>query len=224
MFRIVFFIMIFGFWAVPAQAGVLEFFFPSLRTDPSTPTQDGKAPFAVQEEMGPGQPKNSLDALKVEAEKRDVSLDSAHLLSADISQWVGDSVSSAMNFESAQAQKMFIVDEKIFTKAGREQYLKFLEEKNIQKVIDTNRYRVSSFVEDTPVLVNEGAVNGVYRWLYRVPVVVSYMDRGMKSYENAKPVTQKAMIDVQIGRAMGAVNDTGVLIERWSGTIKPFKP
>ena len=214
------FIVMFAF---PAYAGWVEALFPSLRVDDTKPTADGRAPFAAKEDTVVNKPKNSLAILKDEAEKKGVDLDQPHLLSEDISQWVDDAVSLALNVDGAAAQKAFIVDERIFTKGGREQYLTFLQEKNVQKVIDDGRFKVVSYVEDVPLLINEGAVNGVYRWLYRVPVVMSYMDRNMKSYQNSRPVTQKASIEVQVGRSVSNVNDAGLLIERWSGTLKPFK-
>ena len=54
--------------------------------------------------------------------------------------------------------------------------------------------------------------------------VLTYMERGMRTYENRSPTTQKATIEVQLGRTSHAVNEPRLLIERWSGKIEPYTP
>lgn len=206
----------FGVYSAPAHAGkMLEFFFPSLREEPDDPTETMIAPFA--EGQG-AEKKAKLDTLPVNS----VSLEKPHLVSGEIGQWLMVVVGDAMNFEPGNAGEQIAARTKLFDVAGQNQYQEFLREKNILKVIQSERYRVRSYVEEAPLLLNEGLVAGRYRWLYQVPVVISYMDKSMKGYKDADPITQKGSLNVQIGRVRADDKPDGLQVEQWSGTVEAF--
>jgi len=202
---------------VPAQAGLLEFFFPSLREVPHDPTKTMVAPFAEGEE-GVVE-KGKLSELPVNA----VPLDKPHRVGGEIAEWVMVAAGDSMNFESGDSAAQIQARKALFDAAGLQQYQTFLRDKNIMKVIDSGRYNVRSYVENTPLLMNEGVVNKRYRWLYQVPVVLSYMDKSMKNYKNQDPITQKAVLNIQIGRvAASAEKPDGLQVEQWSGEVSAF--
>ncbi|MGB0720187.1 MAG: DotI/IcmL family type IV secretion protein [Bdellovibrionales bacterium] len=210
----IFFAIVLCFICVPAaQAGWLEFFFPSLKDQGPDPAQTLVAPFAAQEQEGEAQEK--LDHLPVNA----VPLDKPHRLTHEVTDWVMQNTGFVLNFPSEDPNQDFAAIAPLFDDFGRGQFTAFLTDNNIMKVIQTRRYAVRSYVDDTPLLLNEGAVEGRYRWLYQVPVVISYMDRAIQSYRDGEAVNQKAMLQIQVGRSADAQNDDGLLFERWSGTI-----
>ncbi|HQX28351.1 MAG TPA: DotI/IcmL family type IV secretion protein, partial [Alphaproteobacteria bacterium] len=146
----------------------------------------------------------------------------------EIGAWLTNSLSEAMTFDKGNHKEMLKADEKYFNETGKVEYLKFLADHNIMKVIESEKFDVRSFVQGQPLLLNEGAVNGVYRWLYEVPMMVSYMERGAKSYKDLEPVNQQLVLTVQVGRVSGVMDGTAILIERWSGksqhTLKTDSP
>jgi len=215
-------------YSASAQAGILEFLFPSMKTVEYDPTENMIAPFAVEENAeGAAQggadvvAKPKLKELPVNA----IDLDKPHRLSKEIGMWIMTAAADAMNFEAGSAAAQVTSHAKMFDTAGEGQYTAFLRDKNILKVIEDGRYSVRSYVGEQPLLLNEGVVNGRYRWLFRVPVVVSYLDKNMKTYKNAPaPIVQQATLNVQIGRVQSDEDKPdGLQIEQWSGKVEPFQ-
>ncbi|MCE7887449.1 MAG: hypothetical protein DYH13_08135 [Alphaproteobacteria bacterium PRO2] len=236
--RLLGFLLIFSFAAtaaLPARAGLLEFFFPSTRKKEYDPTYTMQAPFAVDEEARKKQIEQQSDPNatrppppKHAMPENNTPLNQPHRDNGEISAWLTNSLSEAMTFDQGNYREMLKADEKYFNETGKAEYLKFLTDHNIMKVIESEKFDVRSFVLGQPLLLNEGAVNGVYRWLYEVPMMVSYMERGAKSYKDLEPVNQQLTLTVQVGRIAGVMDGTAILIERWNGkaqqTVKHEAP
>lgn len=210
--------------AFPVRAGLLEFFFPSTRKKEYDPTYTMQAPFAVDEEARKKQIDQQADpnAPKPPPPKHvmpenNTPLSQAHRDNREISAWLTNSLSEAMTFDKPDYKEMLKADEQYFTDTGKAEYLKFLADHSLLKVLESGKFDVRSFVQGQPLLLNEGAVNGVYRWLYEVPMMVSYMERGAKSYKDLEPVNQQLVLTVQVGRVAGVMDGAAILIERWNG-------
>ncbi len=204
--------------AAPAQAGWLEFFFPTLKQKGADPMETLQAPFALDPKAAP--PKERPDPTKAELPVNQLPLDQPHRDNQEISSWLTSVTSAAMTFDGDDYQAKIKDNEKYFTLAGKEQYMVFLNGNNVIKVLDSKKFHVRSFVQDIPLLLNEGAVNGVYRWLYEVPMMVSYMERGVTDYKKLEPVNQQIVLTVQVGRVPSSGTDMAVLIERWDGRVQ----
>jgi hypothetical protein len=204
--------------AVPAQAGWLEFFFPTLRKKEYDPMQTLQAPFAVDPKAET--PDKPVDPNSVALPENNTPLDQPHRDNLEISGWLTTVLSETLTFDQTKYQELIKEDEKYFTADGNAQYVKFLQDNNVIKVLDSGRYDVRSFVQGSPLLLNEGAVNGSYRWLYEVNLMVSYMERGVKDYKKLEPVNQLIVLTVQVGRVAGQKTGSGILIERWDGKVQ----
>lgn len=205
---------------VPAQAGILEFFFPSLRTEENL-YETLQAPFADVPE-GEEQKKYTTneEVMAVRLPENAVPLEKPHRQNAKISEYVGKMVSEAMTYSSDDYKQDMSTILELFDTQGKTQYQTFLQEKNIQKVLDSGRYHIRGFMLDAPLLLNSGPVGGRYRWLYEVPVMVSYMDRSAKDYKEADVTNQKIVVTLQVGRRTDIENLTGIVIETWSGKVQ----
>jgi hypothetical protein len=204
-----------GFVCVPpAQANIWEFFFPSLRALEPDPSQTLQAPFAEQDaqQQGPSDTQAKQDPNMY------VPLKLPHLTDAAVSEWVVTSVSDALTFSSEDYTADLARIKPYFDDTGYAEFTAFLQEKRIVEVLTSKQFFMRSFVQSIPLLLNEGAVAEHYRWLYEVPVMMTYMDRGMKDYKGSQPVTQRMIITLQIGRTSQPTKDAaGLRIERWSG-------
>src|SRR5262249_15788565 len=103
-----------------------------------------------------------------------------------------------------------------FADSGLQQYQDWLTAKNILKTLQSGQYAVSTVVQETPTLLNEGAVNGRYRWLYEVPIMITYLPRGASSYQNLTPATQKITLLIEVAGMDKANAAQSVVIDRWS--------
>lgn len=206
---------------MPAQAGVLELLFPSIKPKAPQPEETLQAPFSYEEDAAQAQG-NALLNLKPKSEGID-SLDKSHRVSDEIGQWLTDVISESLTFKGAAAQVDLDQTALHFDAFGRQQYTEFLQTNNIMKALESGRYRVSSYVDGVPLLLNQGAVDGRHRWLFRANAVISYLDRTAESYEGVEPINQRASLDIQIGRSSDAKGADGIWIERWSGKMSTVK-
>jgi len=199
-----------------SHAGIIDFLFPSLREEGYDPTKEMIAPFAVGQGV---EEKEKLESLP----EGNVALSKPHRLSKDIGIWLMTAAGEAMNFDSGQAEARINELNHFFDTTGRNQYVEFLRDQKILSVVQDGRFNVRSYVNDQPLLLNEGIVNDRYRWLFKVPVVVSYLDKNMKTYAGADAkLVQKASINIQIGRIKGDDKPDGLQIEQWSGQLEPM--
>lgn len=195
--------------ASPAQAaGILEFFIPALREAEEDPRVTLKAPFYD------GDTEN--EAVEKAVNFSAVPLDQPHVLDKEISEWLMQSVSEIMTFEQDDYQKDIAETEGYFNESGEQLFTAFLQQQNIQNVLESRRYFVRAFVQSTPKLLNEGAIDGVYRWLYEVPVMVTFMPRGMRDYKKQDAINQNMVFTIQVVRDLQK-DGLGIAIERWDG-------
>jgi len=204
-----------------AKAGVVEFFFPSLKQDKEEDLYETlRAPFAEGEA-----PKETLSIEDVKNAKlptNNVPLELPHRQANQIAEYVADMISEALVYESgdykADMEKVF----KLFNDEGKASYKAFLSDKSIMKALESGEYNIRGFTQDMPVVLNSGAVHKRFRWLFEVPVMISYMKSKDASYEKGgEPINQRMSIRVQVGRYNEAVDTEGILIESWTGKIIP---
>lgn len=215
-------VSLFLFSAQPAQAENplqkwFPFLFPQQETGPR-PEETLQAPFSTgapdvkQIPGGEAWQENSESTL---------GLDVSHRATREISEWAVTAVSQALTFESDDYQVDLQKLKTLFDEPGYAQYTAFLQDNKIMNVLTSGKFYVRSFVQDSPLLLNEGAVDGRFRWLYEIPVMISYMDRDMTNYDKAEPVSQKLVLRVQLGRkAESPDNPHGLLIESWTGKLQ----
>ena len=145
--------------ALPAQAGLLEFFFPSLKKAQYDPTKTMQAPFALDEKdkkvaADPNAVKKPPP--KFVLPENNIPLDQPHRHSNEIAKWLTTAISEVMTFDGTDYNSRLDGASKYFTAAGKEQYIKFLTDNNILKVLESKKYEVRGFVQEDPFLLNEG--------------------------------------------------------------------
>jgi len=197
---------------------LLEFFFPSLREKPKDPSDTLEAPFADEVRNVP-QP--ALD-IPFEEEQEE-SWDKPHRLPTQIGAWVMKASAEALTFESDDYQTDLQKTEPYFNSNGRKEYMAFLESSKILKVLQSGQYRVRGVAQDAPQVLNEGAVGGFYRWVFRLPIMVSYMGVNMSGYEREDATTQYIELIAQAVR-MPDAGEEGVKIEIWNAKVLDVKP
>lgn len=204
--------------SMPAKAGWLELFFPHLDTSEPDLSETLQAPFADIAPVEEGQAVKAADEYLPE---NAVPVEKPHRQAAHISEYVSEIVSQSLLYEGADYRAELLEILKDFDGPGKQEYQVFLAEKNILKVLQSGKYDVRSFVMDLPLLLNSGPVDGRYRWLFEVPVMVSYLEKGDDNYrDGAQPTNQKIVIRLQVGRHPDVKNQTGILVEKWSGKVR----
>lgn len=198
-----------------AKKSFFEAMFGWLDPKPEEPdpAETLKAPFSYDT------PKT--DNIEGLADRSDVvPLKHAHTNESEIGEWLMTAISDAMSYNVGDDPDIAKVNGKYFAQSGMRQYKNFLEKNNIQKVIESGRFNIRSFVKENPLLLNSGSANDRFRWLFEIPIMVSYMDAQEFDYKQNDPVNQHIVLTVQVGRFAETNDDQNnfdVLIETWSG-------
>lgn len=150
-------------------------------------------------------------------ENRSLGADQPHRTPRELAQWVSRSVSEVMTFDARGYEDELANAEKYFAPAGYAEYKAYLEQADMKNSLVQGQLKASVIVEQNPLLLNSGAVGGVFRWLYEVPVTISYVPQDATSLDPnaAKAATRKLTIRLQLGRHDAAENEDAVQIESW---------
>ncbi|GEM_PF-2039406 len=167
--------------------------------------ETGMAPFAAAEnaaqpvELHPDIKYDPLgDSINVTE-----SLDVPHRHEAAVSAWVTESVSEALNFtldgfEDHKAKLPILMDQN----AIRE-FLAFLDKSQMLGLMQTKNYELKTFVMDVPQMRTNGVVDNRFRWIYDIPVNLTFLPTGSTSYQDldeSKYEFETLNFRVQIGR------------------------
>ncbi|MAI61998.1 MAG: hypothetical protein CBB87_05830 [Micavibrio sp. TMED27] len=195
-----------------AHAGILEFFFPSLAEKEEDPSITLRAPFA-----DPIENNTKVEALSINK----IPLELAHRQPREMADVTSTIISNSLVFQEKDYEKTLERILTTFDEQGKEEYKSFLNTSKILRVLKTEKFFVRSFVSGTPILMNSGPIDGRYRWLFDVPIMISYMNNGISEYKaGEEPTNQRMTIRIQLGRTADAPSDTGVMVERWSAKIQ----
>ncbi len=204
-------------FAPVSNAGWFDFLFPQTELGPD-PSETLVAPFADEDAV--------IEDLDSQGNpEKAIPLNLRHRPNNVITQWIRNTVPVLLTYKSNAYQKEYAQKAANFTKVGSDEYIRFMQEKNILRTLKTGRYNVTGIIQDYPVIVNEGAVDGRYRWLYTVDVLITYFDSNLKNYTRDNEddaITQEYTVTMQVGRNKGVSNEHGILIETWD--VKAKKP
>lgn len=212
-------------FTTPAHAddGIWRTLFPSLFVDNYDPYKTMKAPFAEGAQDAEEVKLQTLEDLEQNIPKAGevVAITLPHTTTDDIKKWVVTAISDSLSFNAGQLQQEAKKSLEYFTKAGQQQYIDFLKESGIAQQLKSGQLRVNSVAKTEPLLISERTFDGRYRWLFEVPVIISYLDGSSETYENAIPVNKTTVLTVQVTRSLPAESlHHDVLIELWNGNVR----
>lgn len=145
-----------------------------------------------------------------------IAPDRPRLSSHAIEQWISATLSEVMTFDTPNFTDRVQNARRHFTQDGFRQYEDYLDRTELLKKLNDKNQRASLLIDGDILLLNEGAVEGVYRWLYDVPVMIGIVSRSSRSYvPGSQPIGQKLSIRMQITRAPTADDPNALLIESW---------
>jgi hypothetical protein len=133
----------------------------------------------------------------------------AHRTRREMGIWIVESVSELLNLDQGNVRAVFNAAQPYFTDAAFRQYRAYLEAESLLSNIEAGQLTLGAIVDQTPQLMNEGVIGGVYRWLYDVPVMMTHTPaRGAAQ-------TKSATLRIQLGRINDESNPDKMVIESW---------
>ena len=187
-----------------------DVFFPEGPKGPS-PAETLRAPFANEDAV--------VDDLTESGEAINATpLHLRHRTNDVMAKWVQLIVPALLSYKAETYNAQYSENIKLFTEGGKKEYLKFLQDASYITSLKSGQYDVSGFVESYPIVLNEGAVDGRYKWLFRTDIMITYLQKGVDPYKPGQdaPTSQAFELTFQIGRHRGIDNEHGTLLETWS--------
>lgn len=145
-----------------------------------------------------------------------IVLDQPHRQPGQITVWVSKAISDALDFDPLRYDAHLQDQGGIMTPYAQEAFKAFMAKDNLLSALQSNDLVMRAFVTDASRVLNQGAIQGRYRWLLETPVTISFMPRGVSDYSTIKPKSQRINVRTQVGRVeqtgQGS-NQEGVMIE-----------
>lgn len=138
-------------------------------------------------------------------------LDTPNMTTAALMSWVAQATSEIMSFSYSDYQRRLQQSSRHFTQRGWETFAAALQASHILDGIQANKESLTASPRNAPILVQEGVINGKYRWIVKLPLQVNY-DSLTTARNNNFNVT------LVIERVPSLENPNGVGIEQWIAT------
>jgi len=197
------------FMALIAFIGFIGVLIYALKTEKEIET-----PAQTAQGMVGGDAANAL-------EKEQSALDIAHRTEKELKNWVTMVVSESLSAPRGDLKQMNESVRPYFTASGFAAYQAALENSGITEAVRNNNVSVSVLVEEKPLLLNATAVEDVYRWLFDMPIIISYLPIGTQNLiGNDQDSNTTLSLRVQMRRVPYAVNREGVQVEGWTLTAR----
>lgn len=155
-------------------------------------------------------------------EQRALPLEKPHRTNNELQTWSSMVASEALSINKQEFGKVMNDIRPYFTQSGFRQYQEYLQSTGILQSINDNNYQMNVFVEEQPLLMNGSSMQGVYRWLYQLPITISFIPEGMAGalVNTDRIVNRKINLRIQIRRIKTNTDPNALAIESWSATTR----
>lgn len=146
------------------------------------------------------------------------SLDKPHRRPEHLAEWLTRAASEIMTTDNQGYEAHLKHLSTGMSEAALIEYQKFMDDSKIMNELRTVDVKLIGYVEEPPLLLNEGPLNGRYRWLFEMPVTITLMPRNAQNYRDVKDPeenTLRFIVQTQVGRVEKGPSEDNVFIETW---------
>lgn len=189
----------------PAPTDVKMQFHDSL----GKPRQDASGQISLKPSIAPGQ------AVSPQLAQADLSI--KHMSSLEVAELLEIMLAECLSFSPSNFDKNSRLVQSYFTPQGYQQYTAYLEKTNFGGVIKSRNLQSGAYTERPPLEINSLVQNGVYKWLFEVPVTLSFIPVNSETYRGGATTAQnqRFTLRVQLTRVKDDKNPNKISIEIW---------
>ena len=157
------------------------------------------------------------EKVKKSTTDKTVSLDKPHRTDKELKKLITQSVSESLSFNRGNFSNVMKKMRVYFSEDGFQKYKKYLLSSGIAETIRTNDYDVSVYIESEPLYLNGMVIDGVYKWLYQMPVTLSFFPTGkaITAENSQQQINNQFNLRVQVTRAQVDNFTEALQIEDW---------
>ena len=209
--------------ATPARADLLQKMFPYIFGHEETgprPENTLQAPFSDAKPDTVKTPiANLYNANPAGGETADLATPHRH--QKDIGDWLVPALSEILALDpNDYAKHLDLMGHALDAKAMND-FKNFIQTSNVIPTLQGNNMLLHCYVEEQPLLLNEGAVDGRYRWLFDTAITLTFLPRDAKTYADTAPVNQHILLRTQVGRVPHGQGVNELMIESFEVRANP---
>jgi intracellular multiplication protein IcmL len=139
---------------------------------------------------------------------RMIPLNEPNMNDAAIVSWAARAASDVMTFGFHDYQRRLQESSSYFTRRGWQSFTEALDRSRVMEGVEKAQQVVTAAPKSAPVIVQQGLVDGIYRWIVELPLIVTYQ---------SGTAQQSDTIGVQlvIVRVSTLDSPSGVGIQQW---------
>lgn len=139
---------------------------------------------------------------------RMVPLNEPNMNDAALISWAARASSDVMTFGFHDYQRRLQESSSYFTRRGWQSFTEALDRSRVMEGVEKAQQVVTSAPKSAPVIVQQGLIDGIYRWVVELPLIVTYQSGTSQ---------QSDTINVQlvIVRVSTLDSASGVGIQQW---------
>jgi len=146
------------------------------------------------------------------------SIANPHRTREEIASWAQQAAADSLSFSSANYKIKFKSFQKYFVREGWQFYIAYLRETKLINMVAEDGYTVGTIVNDLPKIINKGNYEGVYHWVVKMPITISFFSADTQ--KNPEPYASgKYLLFLDIWR----VANGGIAIMDWKVNDIPIK-
>lgn len=139
---------------------------------------------------------------------RMIPLGQPNLNDAAIVSWSARAASEIMTFGFHDYQRRLQESSTYFTRRGWQSFTEALDRARIIEAVEKNQQIVTSAPQQAPVIIQQGLVNGIYRWIVELPLIVTYQSGGAQQ-------SNVVRVRLIIVRVSTLDSPSGIGIQQW---------
>jgi len=208
-----------------AERTIWQILFPYMvpQEEKLAPQESFKAPFPTW-----SKPKESSGNVLVDLYDNGpietAGLDKPHRSPEQLADFLSKGISEILSVKVETYNNHLAILKRGMNETAWNDYQAFITRSQTLESLKANKMEMTAFTEQQPLLLNEGVVGGRYRWLFEVPVTLSFVPEGASSYDRFKPYNQYVIVTLQLGRVRFGEGADELMVESFKITKNPARP
>lgn len=145
------------------------------------------------------------------------ALSTQNFSSAELSERLQEIVAETLSFTARDFAQGRASAQKYFSPSGYQQYQDFLTSAGFEETLRGQNLKSGAFMEAPPAELAKGVYDGIFKWVFEVPVTISFIQANADTYRDGEitPVNRRFMLRVQFARIKDPADANAVRIELW---------
>jgi hypothetical protein len=135
--------------------------------------------------------------------------------SEEITAWAQKAVADALSFTPEDLDEKIKAAKNMFIQRGWDEYAAYVRDAQLLDRVRTQKMSMNTILNGGAVIMGSEPINGVYRWLVRAPVMITFLRKEDATGMQKPAGTGKFNLTLQIMRVPQGQGESGIAIESW---------